>query len=171
MDYLRAGLILRPHGVNGMVKVLPLTDDPMRFKGLEKAFLEKDGRYDPVTVKSVNVQPDAVFMEFEGVPTRNEAEPLRDRYLCVDRANAVKLPEHTYFVSDLIGCRVRDTAGAEHGTLVDVLETGANDVYVIKGKKTLLIPALKKLLAEVDTAKKTILLDAGVLEEVGLFED
>jgi 16S rRNA processing protein RimM len=171
MDYLRVGLVLRPHGINGMIKLLPLTDDPNRFKGLKTAFLENEGRYDPVTVKSASIQPDAVFLGFEGVTTRNEAETLRDHYLCVDRESAVKLPDNTYFVADLIGCRVSDTAGADHGVLTEVLETGANDVYVIEGKKTLLVPALKKLLAEVDTVKKTILLDAVVLEEVGSFED
>lgn len=171
MDYLRVGLILRPHGVHGMIKLLPLTDDPNRFKGLKAAFLETDDKFDPVSIKSVSVQPDSVFMELEGITTRDRAEMLRDHYLCVDRANAVKLPEDFYFVSDLLGCRVRDTLGADLGSIVDVLETGANDVYVIKGKRTLLIPALKKLLLKVDTAEKAVLLDAGILEEVGLFED
>ena len=89
----------------------------------------------------------------------------------MDRANTIKLPEGRYFISDLIGCQVKDTDGKAYGKLTDVLETGANDVYVIKGEKTLMVPALKKLLNTVDIQAKSILLNADVLQEVGLFED
>ena len=89
----------------------------------------------------------------------------------MERANASKRPEGRYFISDIIGCAVTDTEGKQYGKLTDVLETGANDVYVIKGDKTLMVPALKKLLSSVDIQAKAIVLDAAVLEEVGLFED
>ena len=105
---------------------------------------------------------------FPAVPTET---PQRNLYICVDRANAIKLPEGRYFISDIIGCAVTDTEGKQYGKLTDVLETGANDVYVIKGDKTLMVPALKKLLSSVDIQAKAIVLDAAVLEEVGLFED
>ena len=89
----------------------------------------------------------------------------------MDRANAIKLPEGRYFISDLIGCEVTDTDGKAYGKLTDVLETGANDVYVIKGEKTRMVPALKKLLNTVDVNAKSIVFNADVLQEVGLFED
>lgn len=101
------------------------------------------GCYEPVAVSNVGVREDAVYASISGVTTREDAERLRNVYLCVDRAHAAKLPPGRYFVVDLIGCRVCGTDGAEHGVLTDVLETGANDVYVIKGTRTLLIPALK----------------------------
>ena len=157
MEYLRVGLIVRPHGVHGAVKLLPLSDDLGRYASLKEAYLERNGQYESVTVSGVGV--------------REDAEKLRNVYLCVNRAHAAKLPPGRYFVVDLIGCRVCDTEGAEYGTLTDVLETGANDVYVIKGERTLLIPALKKLLAEVDVDSKRIVLHADVLREVGLVED
>ncbi|MEL7609823.1 MAG: ribosome maturation factor RimM [Bacillota bacterium] len=170
MEYLRTGLIVRPHGVNGAVKLMPLTHDVARFHKLKEAYIENGAAYEPVAVERVSVQPDAVTLWFAGISTRDEAEKLRGKYLCVDRAHAVELPEGRYFVTDLIGCRV--FSGAEElGTLEDVLETGANDVYVVRGKRMLLIPALKKLLTQVDVAQKRILLDPAVLEEVGLFED
>ncbi len=171
MEYLRVGLIVRPHGVHGAVKLLPLSDDLGRYASLKEAYLERDGRYEPVTVYDVGVREDAVYASISGVTTRDEAEKLRNVYLAVDRAHAAKLPPGRYFVVDLIGCGVSDTAGNAHGTLTDVLETGANDVYVIKGERTLLVPALKKLLAEVDVENKRMVLHASVLEEVGLFED
>jgi len=171
MEYLRVGLIARPHGVHGAVKLVPLSDDMNRYHSLKEAYLEKNGRYTPITVSDVSVQPDAVYAKLSCSPDRNAAETLRNLYICVDRAHAAKLPEGRYFVVDLIGCSVEDTEGNEYGTLTDVLETGANDVYVVKGEKSLMVPALKKLLTKVDVAQKHIVFDAGVLKEVGLFED
>ncbi|MGN0791533.1 MAG: ribosome maturation factor RimM [Christensenellales bacterium] len=171
MDYLRIALIARPHGVQGLVKLLPLSEDMNRYHGLKEAYLERNGQYQPITLSDVGVQPDAVYARLSCCPDRNTAETLRNLYICVDRANAIKLPEGRYFISDIIGCAVTDTEGKQYGKLTDVLETGANDVYVIKGDKTLMVPALKKLLSSVDIQAKAIVLDAAVLEEVGLFED
>ena len=171
MEYLRVGLIVRPHGVHGAVKLLPLSDDLGRYASLKEAYLERSGWYEPVAVSDVGVREDAVYASISSVTTREDAERLRNVYLCVDRAHAAKLPPGRYFVVDLVGCRVCGTDGAEYGVLTDVLETGANDVYVIKGTRTLLIPALKKLLADVDVANKRIVLHADILQEVGLFED
>ncbi len=170
-EYLRIGLIVRPHGVHGAVKLEPLTDSPERYRGLKDAFLERKGVYSPVTVSDTGWKDNAVYATLSCSASREEAEALRGAYLCVDRAHAVKLPADTYFVADLIGCAVSDTSNRALGRLTDVFETGANDVYEIKGEKTLLIPALKKLLREVDIPGRRILLDADVLEEVGLFED
>lgn len=171
MDYLRIALIARPHGVQGSVKLLPLSEDMNRYHGLKEAYLERNGQYQHITLSDIGVQPDAVYARLSCCPDRNTAETLRNLYICVDRANAIKLPEGRYFISDLIGCAVTDTGGKQYGKLTDVLETGANDVYVIKGDKTLMVPALKKLLSSVDIQAKAIVLDSAVLEEVGLFED
>ena len=173
MDYFRIGLFLRPHGVRGEVKLLPLTDDIRRFKSLKTAFIEKsEGVYLSVNVESAKASsPNAVIVKLSGVETMDDAEKLRDKYLCVDRAHAVKLPEGSYFVSDLIGCKVESTDGTQLGEMVDVYETNANDVYVIKGSKRLSVPALKRLLHTVDTDNTRIVLEADVLAEVGLFED
>ena len=111
-----------------------------------------------------------VILTIEGYDTPEKANTLRGKYLCVDREHTIKLPKYTYFVADLIGCEVFDTDGICYGKLTDVLETGANDVYEIeKGK--LMVPALKKLISEVDTEQKRIVFHAEVLKEVGLFEN
>ena len=164
MEYLRIGLITRPHGVHGALKVQPLSEDLTRYKGLREAYLERGGAYEKVEVSDVSVQPDAVYMTISVCRDRNTAETLRNHYISVDREHAVKLPEGRYFVADMIGCDV-------YGKLTDVLETGANDVYVIQGEKQLMVPALRKLLKEVDVENKRIELYADVLAEVGLFED
>ena len=170
-NYLRVGQIVRAHGVRGDVKLIPLTDDPARFRALKTAYLETTaGAYAPVAVSDARIAPDAVLLHIDGVDTVEQAEALKSRYLCVDRENAVRLQKDSYFVVDLIGCDTFDTNGKAYGKLTDVLETGANDVYEIDGG-TLLVPALKKVLREVDVEHGRIVFDADVLEEVGCFAD
>lgn len=171
MDYYRIACIVRPHGVQGNVKLQPLTDDPNRFRGLKEAYLEADGKRTLVKLTGIGVSPDAVTLHIEGVETREQAELLRGAYLCVDKAHAVKLPPDTYFVADLIGCTVTDTAGETYGRITDVLETGANDVYVVEGERPMMLPALKKVLHEVDVEQKRIVLNSEVVGEVALFAD
>lgn len=171
MDYFRIAQILRPHGIKGEVKVYPLTDDVSRFKRLREAYVERAGQYETVIVDGSKNVSDAVVLHIKGCDTPEEAEKLRSLYLCVDRSHAVKLPAGTYFISDIIGCEVTSTDGTELGRVSDVLETNANDVYVIDGRRRLLVPALKKLLSSVDIENKHIVLDAEVLSEVGLYED
>ena len=169
-NYLRVGQIVRAHGVHGDVKVLPLTDDPARYRKLKSAYLERGGSYSPVALENVRLQPDAVLLHVSGYDTPEKAETLKNVYLCVNRENAVALDEYTYFVTDLIGCETFDTAGKAYGKITDVLETGANDVYEIEHGK-LMVPALKRVLSSVDIANGRIVFNADVLEEVGCFAD
>ena len=168
--YYRIGVIVRTHGVHGAVKLDPLTDNPKRFKGLTEAFVELHGTYTPVQLCVSSVAPDAVILTVKGYETPEQANALRGAYVCVDRAHAVRLPKDTYFVTDLIGCDTFDTDGNAYGKLTEVYETGANDVYEIEHGK-LMVPALKRVLAEVDTDAGRIVFDAAVLKEVGLFAD
>ncbi len=168
--YLRIGQIVRAHGVQGDVKLIPTTDDIRRFQGLDSAYLERGGEYLPQRLSNIRVGAAAVLLHMEGTDTPEAAEKLRGLYLCADRAHAAKLPPDTWFVADLIGCETSDTEGKAYGPVTDVLVTGASDVYEIEGGK-LLVPALKKLLVSVDTEGKRIIFDAAVLREVGLFAD
>jgi 16S rRNA processing protein RimM len=170
-DYLRVGQIVRVHGVHGDVKIIPLTNDPARFRQLKKAYLETTaGAYAPVEVTGARFLPDAVLLHLEGYDTVERAETLKNIYLCVSRDGAVKLSKDTYFIVDLIGCETFDTSGKAYGKVTDVIETGAHDVYEIENGK-LLVPALKKLLREVDIEHARIVFDAEVLGEVGCFAD
>ena len=161
---------MRPHGVRGDVKLLPLTDEPARFCSLKDAFLEQGGVRTPAVIERAQLQPDAAILHLAGVDTREQANALKNAYVCVDRAHAVPLSAGTYFVADLIGCETFDTRGRAYGRVTDVLETGANDVYEIDGGK-LMVPALKRVLADVDVEHARITFDADALEEVGCFAD
>lgn len=168
--FYRIGEIARPHGVHGAVRVNPTTDDARRFRGLSEAYLELRGEHIPAQIRVHSVSESSVILSIDGYETPEQANLLRGAYLSVDKAHAVSLPPDTYFVTDLIGCRVTDTEGASYGTLTDVFETGANDVYEIAHGR-LMVPALKKVLSSVDVENKEIILDAEVLREVGLFAD
>lgn len=164
---MRIGQIVRAHGVHGDVKLQPLTDDLGRFHSLTEAFLEERGNYRPIQTGNVRLLKDACVLHLEGFDTVEAAEKLRGSFLCVDRAHAVRLPKDTFFVADLIGCETCDTNGNTFGKITDVYQTGANDVYEIANGK-LLVPALKRVLHEVDIAGGRIVFDADVLAEVGL---
>ena len=168
--HLRIGVITRPHGIRGAVRVTPLTDNTARFSQLRHVFLERQGNYIPVPLSVLSTAQNHVILKLAGYDTPEQAEALRGVYLCVERDKAVPLPPHTYFVADLIGCDTSDTDGRAYGKLTDVLCTGANDVYEIEGGK-LLVPALKKVLHTVDIQNKRIVFYADILREVGCFAD
>ncbi|HPF53221.1 MAG TPA: ribosome maturation factor RimM [Eubacteriales bacterium] len=167
---LRIGVIVKPHGVRGAVKAEPLTDRPKRFSGMDHAYLELHGQLIPVRLSVHSVADYAVILHIEGYDSPEQAETLRGAYICVDRAEAIRLPKDSYFIADLIGCRAYDDSGAEYGLITDVYQGPANDVYVIEDGK-LMVPALKKVLSSVDVVNKRIVFDSEVLKEVGLFED
>ncbi len=171
MEYYRIACVSRPHGIHGALKLMPLTDDVRRFQGMQEAYLEQGGIRRPVSISHVSVQPDAVYLSIGGIDTREAADALREAYLCVDKAHRIKLPEGRYFIADLVGCVVKDTDGREYGTLTEVFETGANDVYVVRGAINAMVPALKRVLHTVDVENKLIILDKAVAEEVVLIED
>jgi len=164
-QYLAVGEILRPQGVRGELKVKPLTDDPQRFFDLSKVRVgEKE-----LTLHCLRVHDGYVYVRLEGVYSREAAEELRSQLIYVSREDAVKLPEDTNFICDLVGCEAVDTEGVRHGKLTEVLQNGAADVYVFKGVKgELLVPALKRVVLEVHVEEKRILLDAQGLRETAV---
>lgn len=167
MDRYTVGIILKPHGVRGAVKVGPLTDDVARFKDLKQVFIDLK-KY---TVQSTQFNNGEVILSFEELKDRNEAELLRNKKVEIEKADAVKLEEGRYFIVDIIGCEV--FVGDESiGKVDDVLQNGAADVYVIKSEKSeCMVPALKKLLLLVDVENKKIVLDKEVFEQVVVYED
>lgn len=157
-SYFTIGVILKPQGLNGMVKVKPLTDDARRFLSLERAMLGGDRKV--YTVSAAEVRGEFVYLNFEGVLTRDDAEKLRGLEIVVSRDDAFKASPDAYFIADLVGCRVVSTNGAAVGELVDVLQPGANDVYEIKTERGIaMIPALKDVVVSVDIENAVIVVD------------
>ena len=148
---LRVGVITSTHGVRGEVKVFPTTDDAKRFKTLKKVIL--DGR-EPLelSIEQVKFFKNMVILKFKGYDNINDVETWRQRDLLITRDQAVELKEDEYFITDLIGLTVVNEEEAVLGRMKDVLETGANDVYVVEltGGKELLLPAIKDCILNVD---------------------
>ena len=149
---LRVGVITSPHGIKGEVKVFPTTDDAKRFKELKKVILDTGKEYIPMEIEHVKFFKNMVILKFRGYDNINEIEKYKSRDLLITRDQAVDLDPDEYFITDLIGLAVVSDQGAELGILKDVLETGANDVYVVamKDGKELMLPAIGDCILNVD---------------------
>lgn len=149
---LQVGVISSTHGVRGEVKVFPTTDDVKRFKRLKQVFLDTGREHLTLEIEGVKFFKQFVILKFKGIDNINDIEKYKGKSLLVDRANAVKLRRNEYFVADMIGLTVYTDDGEELGTLKDVMETGANDVYIIDSPKygEVLVPAIKQCILDVD---------------------
>lgn len=164
------GQITNTQGINGEVRVFPLTNDPNRFKKLDWVYLSNQNSEEltKYQIEGVRLHNNYVIVKFTDIKTMNEAEMLKGKIIRIPREKAVKLPKDSYFIADLIGMKVYDIDNNYLGIIHDVLETGSNDVYVIKQQeaKDLLIPAIKDVVREVniDDKKMIIKLIEGLLE-------
>ncbi len=150
-QYLQVGVISSTHGIKGEVKVFPTTDDPQRFKNLKKVILDAGKKQIPLEIQNVKFFKQFVIVKFKGIDNINDIEMYKGKSLLVTREDAVELEEDEYFIADLIGMKVV-TEEEELGTLTDVIETGANEVYVVKSEKygEVLIPAIYECILDVN---------------------
>ncbi len=156
-QFLRVGVIKRPHGLKGEVKVYPTTEDPARFKKLKKVLLRTPKEDLTVNIRSVSFFKGQVIVAFEGMDRIEDVEHLRNCDIMVSREDAIPLEEGEYYVADLMGLKVINEDGSALGELVDVMETGANDVYVVKTpEREILIPAIKQCILDVDLEAGTM---------------
>ncbi len=155
-EFLKVGVITGTHGIRGEVKVFPTTDDPARFKKLKKVFLDTGKGYEELEIEQVKFFKKFVILKFKGYDNINDIEKYRQMSLLVDRKNAVKLKKNEYFIADLLELDVWTDEEEYLGILKDVLQTGANDVYVVEmeDQKEVLIPAIKECILSVDLEKR-----------------
>lgn len=151
-DMLRVGVISSTHGVRGEVKVFPTTDDPARFNDLKEVTLETGKEKLVLKIQSVKFFKNMVILKFEGLDNINDIEKYKGKDLWIRRDQAVKLEEGEYFIADLIGLNVITDEGETLGVLKDVLQTGANDVYIVQmaSGREVLIPVIKQCILEVN---------------------
>lgn len=167
-ERLQVGVISSTHGVRGEVKVFPTTDDVTRFKKLKEVILVTEKTEKILKITSVKFFKQFAILKFEGIDTLNDVEVYKGASLFVTRKNAVKLQKDEYFIADLIDLNVVDDNGNELGTLIDVMQTGANDVYIVKNAegKELLFPAIKECILDIDfkNGKMTVHVMDGLLD-------
>ena len=157
-DYLQVGVITSTHGIKGEVKVFPTTDDPNRFRALKDVVLDTGKEQIPLEIEGVKFFKQYVILKFKGIDNINDIEKYRKMPLLVSREHAVDLEEDEYYIADLIGMKVVLEDGSSFGTLTDVMETGANDVYVVENGEgeEILLPAIRECILDVDVEKNVM---------------
>ncbi|RHR27523.1 16S rRNA processing protein RimM [Clostridium sp. AF19-22AC] len=156
-QYLQVGIISSTHGIRGEVKVFPTTDDPARFKVLKNVILDTGKEQIPMEIQGVKFFKQFVIVKFKGIDNINDIEKYKGKSLLVTRENASPLEEDEYYIADLIGMTVF-TEDGEFGMLKDVIETGANEVYVVDSKEhgEVLIPAIHDCILDVNVEEQTM---------------
>lgn len=157
-DLLKVGVITTTHGVRGEVKVYPTTDEPERFLELDYVLLDNGRELRKLEIKNVKFFKNLVILKFKGVDNINDIEKYKGRDLWIPREEGQELEEDEYYIADLLGMSVVLEDGQEFGTLKDVMETGANDVYIIDSAEhgEVLLPAIKECILDVDLEKNVM---------------
>ena len=156
--FLQVGVITNTHGIAGEVKVFPTTDDPKRFKKLKEVILEPEGENMVLHITGVKFSKNMVILKFAEYSDINQVQKFRQKGLYVTRDNALKLGPDEYYIADLIGVEVVSDTGEALGLLKDVIQTGANDVYVVDYQgRELLLPAIHECILKVDIEKRSML--------------
>lgn len=157
-DLFQVGVITQTHGIRGEVKVFPTTDDPNRFKKLKNVILDTGKEKMTLEIESVKFFKQFVILKFKGFDNINDVEKYKTKSLLVERKDAVRLRRNEYFIADLIGLKVITEDGEEFGVLKDVLQTGANDVYIVDSiaHGEVLLPAIKECILNVDMEEELV---------------
>lgn len=155
------GKLGKARGLDGTLKIIPLTDFEGRFDDLVSVSV--GGKV--MHVEKIQHIGGEIFVKFAGVESREAAKPLTNKFLTVPRAEAAPLDEGEFYTFDIIGCEVYDSAG-KIGKVVNIFKTGSNDVFQVVGESERLIPALKSVVKIIDVANKKIVVDSKALEEI-----
>jgi len=170
-DYLIIGKIVKPFGIKGELKIIPITDRLDRFKKLNVIFLKDQCSFKKKEVEGTKVCKDYVLLKLKNIDSIDDAESLRNEILYVDRNNAAEIDEGSYYYYDLVGCKVVTTDQELIGELVDIQNTGSSDIYLIRSakdkKREYLIPAVSDVIKKIDLNEKRIIIEVldGLLDQ------
>ncbi|MDD4170344.1 MAG: ribosome maturation factor RimM [Desulfotomaculaceae bacterium] len=161
-EYICIGKILNTQGNRGAVRILPLTDYPERFQQMEQVRVLVNDLPRELVIEKSYPHKKFIILKFKELQDMNAAEELKGGLLVVTRNELMPLAEGSFYIFDLIGIDVYDydCTGNYLGKITDVLLTGANDVYVVEnGPKPVLIPALKKVVKEIDLTGRRMVVE------------
>lgn len=158
MEFLEVGKIINTHGLRGDVKIVTWTDYPEDFEEIEKVYVRRKTGDEVLTITNVKYQKNNIIVKFKEIADINEAEKYKNLVLFADREDLPELEEGAHYIADLIGLDIVDEEGELIGVLVDVFNTGANDIYDVKreGKKNLLLPVIDEVVKNIDLENKKI---------------
>jgi 16S rRNA processing protein RimM len=154
--YLSVGFLRRPHGVHGEIIMDLHTDFPERMKKGRKVFVG-DG-YNPVTFENIRPHAKGLLIKLKGIDTPEDAGLFRNQWVFIKAKDAPPLPDGQIYKHELIGFRIVDENGNPLGELADILETGANDVYVVRDDsgKEILLPNIPSVILDMEVDSRTI---------------
>ena len=152
------GYVLKPHGIRGDVKIEAVSSYPERFKDLEYVYIHNNNIRQIYHIQRTRISGRFVYIKFESITSRTEAEKLRGAEVLVDQKDLIQPSKDEFFIHDLIGCRVLSDEDETLGIVSDVMQMPANDVLVVKSSdnKELLLPVIKSVIKRVDIAEKKI---------------
>jgi len=152
--FLVVGKVRRPHGVHGEVVAEILTDFPQRLRPKRAIYLGE--KHVKLIIASQRPHNEGLLLGFEGITTPEKAGWYRNQILSIAASEASELPDGEFYFHELLDLEVVDEAGNFLGTLTEILETGANDVYVVtdSAQHELLLPAIPEVVLDVDLEAK-----------------
>ena len=158
-EYFEIGQIVNTSGLKGILKIKPFTDDIKKFSNLKTIYIKTKSGLTEFKIEQVRYVKNMVMLKLAGIDTVEEAEKYRNLYIKILRDQEEELEEGSYYVVDILGCKVNTDANQELGKIVDVFQTGSNDVYVVKDEqgKQILLPAIKQVIKNVDVKNNIII--------------
>jgi 16S rRNA processing protein RimM len=163
------GRVIKPHGVRGRVKVEYFGEDLRRFSLYREIFVEdEEGRPKAYEISEVIPQPPRLILRLKGIERVEEANPLIGKEILVEKKALLELGEGEYYWVDLLGMKVETQGGKKIGEVREIFPTGANDIYVIEGKRReILLPATEEVIQGIDLKRRVM----KVVRMEGLWED
>ena len=152
--YLVVGFLRRAHGLHGEIILDLHTDFPERFRSGRKLFIGEERK--PMTLSGARPHAKGMLVQFKGIETPEAAGQLRNQWVYVKATDVPSLPEGKIYQHDLFGFEVVEENGTSLGTLAEIIETGANDVYVVRNEsgKEILLPAIPSVILEIDPTRR-----------------
>jgi 16S rRNA processing protein RimM len=168
-DLFPIGRVVKPHGVKGKIKVKYFGEDLDRFLLYREVFIEDNrGQVQTYEIMEATLQPPRLILRLKGVETIEQVEPLIGKEILISKDSLPKLEEGEYYWFEILGMTVETEAGKKIGRVKEILPTGANDVYIIEGKRgEILLPATDEVIQRIDIKKGLI----QVIRIEGLWED
>ena len=157
-EYFEIGQIVNTSGLKGILKIKPFTDDIKKFSNLKTIYIKTKSGLTEFKIEQVRYVKNMVMLKLAGIDTVEEAEKYRNLYIKILRDQEEELEEGSYYVVDILGCKVNTDANQELGKIVDVFQTGSNDVYVVKTKdgKEVLLPSIEECILDRDIENKIV---------------
>lgn len=160
-EYIIIGKIVSTQGNKGEVKVIPLTDSIDRFKRLTDVFIGGKNNRRLLKIDNLRIDKNVVILKMEEIENIEKAKMIVGSFLEVKKSDAIKLPKDSYFIFDIIGLEVYTNENELLGKIEDVINTGSNDVYIVKNKnkKEILIPAIREVVKDIDLKRKRMIIN------------